>query len=274
MMFGEMLKNVRKLHPIVHNITNYVTVNDCANIVLACGASPIMADDFEEVCEITAICNTLNINIGTLNSRTIKSMLAAGKKSRQLGHPVVLDPVGAGASELRTKTAVQIVDEVRPDVIKGNISEIKTIAAGQGSTAGVDASEADAVNENNIDSVITFVKSFAGRTGSVIAVTGAVDIVADSERAYVIRNGHEMMSKVTGTGCMLSAMTSAYIAANPGNTLIAAAASVCAMGLCGELAYERLSEREGNSTYRNYIIDEINNLTPGILEEGAKYEIK
>ena len=112
-MFGEMLKNVRASCPLIHNITNYVTVNDCANVVLACGASPIMADDREEVAEISSLCAGLNLNIGTLNSRTIDSMLLAGKRANELGHPVVLDPVGAGASKLRTETALRLLNEVR-----------------------------------------------------------------------------------------------------------------------------------------------------------------
>ncbi|MBQ8297133.1 MAG: hydroxyethylthiazole kinase [Ruminococcus sp.] len=273
-MLGKMLENVKNNHPLIHNITNYVTVNDCANIVLACGASPIMSDDIGEVCEITSICSGLNINIGTLNSNTIPSMKAAGKKANELGHPVLLDPVGAGASSLRTNTACALLDEIRFSVIRGNISEIKTLAGASAKTSGVDADESDAVNENSLESTVNLAKKLSSRTGAVIAITGAVDIIADSEKAYIIRNGNPMMSRITGTGCMLSAMTAAYIAANQDNMLEAAAAAVCAMGLCGELAFERLSERDGNSSYRNYIIDEIYNLTPEKLEKGAKYEIK
>ena len=138
-MFAEQFANVRAKSPLVHNITNYVTVNDCANMVLACGASPIMADDAAEVEDITTICGGLNINIGTLNSRTIESMLKAGKKANALGHPVVLDPVGAGASALRTETAYRLLDEVRFTVIRGSISEVKTLASGAGTTKGADA---------------------------------------------------------------------------------------------------------------------------------------
>lgn len=133
-MLGKMLENVRAKRPLVHNITNYVTVNDCANILLACGGSPIMADDVNEVEEITAVCGGLNINIGTLNSHTIEAMLVAGKKANELGHPVLLDPVGAGASKLRTETALRIIRETKLAVVRGNISEIKTLAAGSGTT--------------------------------------------------------------------------------------------------------------------------------------------
>ena len=157
-MFAEQFANVRAKSPLIHNITNYVTVNDCANMVLACGASPIMADDAAEVEDITTICGGLNINIGTLNSRTIESMLKAGKKANALGHPVVLDPVGAGASALRTGTAYRLLDEVRFTVIRGNISEVKTLASGAGTTKGVDADVADRVTEENLDGAVAFAK--------------------------------------------------------------------------------------------------------------------
>ena len=273
-MFKEMLDHVRETHPLIHNITNYVTVNDCANILLACGGSPIMADDPEEVEEITSICSGLNLNIGTLNSRTIPSMLLAGKRANELGHPVVLDPVGAGASSLRTKTALELLEKIRFTVIRGNISEIRTLAAGNGTTRGVDADLADAVTEENFSQAVEFAKEFSRKTGAVIAITGAIDIVADSQTAYCIYNGHPMMSSITGTGCQLSAMTAAYVAANSETPLTAAAAAVCAMGVCGEKAYARLTEEDGNATYRNYIIDAIYRLDGESLEKRALYEIR
>ena len=273
-MFKIIYENVRKGCPLIHNITNYVTVNDCANIVLACGASPIMADDKDEVAEITTICSGLNINIGTLNSRTIDSMLIAGKKANELGHPVVLDPVGAGASKLRTDTAMKLLEEVKFTVIRGNISEIKTLASGNGSTKGVDADVADKVTEENLDEVVAFAKAFARKTGAVIAITGAIDIVADAKKAYCIYNGEPMMSSITGTGCQLSAMTAVFVTADMENPLEATATAVSAMGLAGEIAYKRLSEADGNSTYRNYIIDAIYRMIPEELEKGAKYEVR
>ncbi len=272
--FGTILKRVRELCPLIHNITNYVTVNDCANILLACGGSPIMADDIAEAEEITSICGGLNINIGTLNYNTVKSMKAAGKRANALGHPVLLDPVGAGASELRTQTARELIDEIDFAVIRGNVSEIKTLALGKGSTKGVDADIADKVTEETLDSAVSFAKRFAEETGAVIAVTGAIDIVADKDRAFCIRNGHPMMSSITGTGCQLSAMTAAFITAAPHHMLEAAAAATIAMGLCGEKAFERLSALDGNASYRNYIIDAVYRLTPEELERGANYEMR
>lgn len=273
-MLKEIFEQVRQRHPLIHNITNYVTVNDCANMLLACGASPIMADDPDDAVEITAICGGLNINIGTLNQRTIPAMLAAGKRANELNHSVVLDPVGAGASRLRTDTALQLMREIKFTVIRGNISEIKTLASGSGTTKGVDADAADKVAEENLDGAAAFAKEFARRAGAVIAITGAIDIVADGERAFCIRNGHSMMSDITGTGCQLSALTAAFVTANPDRHLEAAAAAVCAMGLCGELAYRRLTELDGNSSYRNYIIDAMYRLAPAALEEGARYEVR
>ncbi len=273
-MLGLYLENVRKKSPLVHNITNYVTVNDVANVLLACGGSPIMADEPDDAVEITAICNGLNINIGTLNSRTIESMFKAGKKAQELGHVILLDPVGAGASTLRTTTALNLMKEIKFDVIRGNASEIKTLVLGSGTTHGVDADMADAVNDNNLDFMIKFVKDFSKTSGAVIALTGAIDLVADSERCFVIRNGRPEMGKITGTGCQLSGMMTAFVVANPDKKLEAAAASVCAMGLAGEIGFNNLKSDEGNSTYRNKIIDAIYNMTGKILDDGAKYEIR
>lgn len=270
-MISQMLINVREKTPLVHNITNYVTVNDCANALLAIGGSPIMSDDIEDVKDITAICNGLNINIGTLNAHTIPSMFKAGEAANKLGNPILLDPVGAGASKLRSETAVKLAEKLKLSVIKGNISEIKSLALGMNNTKGVDADAADKVTEENIDSIIEFARVFAIKSGAVIVITGAIDIVVDKEKAYAVRNGDAMMSKITGTGCMLSAVMTAFAAANPENLTEACLAAVCSMGLCGERAYDKLDGR-GNATYRTLIIDELYNLTPEVLERGAKYE--
>lgn len=273
-MVKKCLENVKKNVPLVHNITNYVTVNDVANVILACGGSPIMSDDEGDVADITSICGGLNINIGTLNKNTIPSMYLAGKRANELGHVVLLDPVGAGASKLRTDTAVGLMKEVKFDVIRGNISEIKTLAYGSGSTKGVDADVADAVTEDTLNNAVAFVKKLAAETKTIIAVTGAIDLVSDSEKCYVIRNGRPEMGKITGTGCQLSGMMTAYVTANPDSKLEAAAAAVMVMGLAGEIGYSHLKPYEGNSTYRNRIIDAVYNMDGDTLKNGAKYEIK
>ena len=253
-MFSTCLNQVRQSAPLVHNITNYVTVNDVANALLACGGSPIMADDPQDVEDITSICGGLNINIGTLNSRTVESMLLAGKKAQELGHALLLDPVGAGASRMRTETALKLMDTLNFNVM--------------------DADAADAVTEENLDTVVGFVKDFAKKAGSIIAITGAIDLVSDGEKCYVIRNGRPEMSRITGTGCQLSGVLTAYLVANPDNQLEAAAAAVASMGLAGEIGWSNMQEGDGNSTYRNRIIDALYNMTGDLLERGAKYEIR
>ena len=196
------MDNVRKNVPLVHNITNYVTVNDVANILLACGGSPIMSDEPEDVEDITSVCGGLNINIGTLHQSSIEGMLLAGKKANELGHPVLLDPVGAGASRLRTDTALRIMKEIKLTVIRGNISEIKTLAYGSGTTKGVDADVADAVTEETLNDAIAFVKNFARKTSCIIAVTGAIDLVSDGEiyrdRVSAIRNDDGLCDSKSG----------------------------------------------------------------------------
>lgn len=273
-MMKEYLDRVREIVPLVHNITNYVTVNDVANILLACGGSPIMSDEAEDVEDITSICGGLNINIGTLHKTSIEGMFRAGKRANELGHPILLDPVGAGASTLRTNTAISLMRELKPNVIRGNISEIRTLAVGSGTTRGVDADQADAVTEENLEEQIRFVKSFAATCGAVVAVTGAIDLVADKERCFVIRNGRPEMGKITGTGCQLSGMMTAFLVANPGRDLEAAAAAVCTMGLAGEIGWNFMQQGDGNSTYRNRIIDAVYNMTGNDLEKGARYELR
>lgn len=274
-MFEDILNNIKAQPPLVHCITNYVTVNDCANILLACGASPIMADDENEVEEITGICQGLDINIGTLNKRTIVSMLKAAKKANVLNHPVVLDPVGAGASSLRTDTTFKLLEEVKFSVIRGNISEIKTVATGAGTTQGVDADVNDNVTEQNLKEAVEFAKQLSKKVSSVIVITGAIDIVADSKKAYIVRNGHPQMSKVTGTGCMLTSLITAFCASNPDRLLDAAAAAVAIMGLSGELAYEKMIiNKGGNASYRTYLIDEVDKMDYKSLSGGIKIEIR
>ncbi len=272
-MLKKCFDNVRNQAPLIHNITNYVTINDVANILLACGASPIMADEAVEAEEITSICSGLNINIGKLNHQMIPSMLLAGRKANELGHAVLLDPVGAGASRLRLDTAVFLMNEIHFSAIRGNISEIKTLMRGSGTSKGVDADAADAVTGDALSNLIVSLKKFSQETGSIIAVTGNVDLVCDSRTCYVIHNGRPEMGRITGTGCQLSGLMTAFLAANPGNELEAAAAAVCAMGLAGEIGWSRMLPGDGNATYRNRIIDAIYNMTGAILEKGAVYNI-
>ena len=196
---------LRNKKPLVHYITNYVTVNDVANAVLAVGGSPIMADDINEAAEISAVSSALLINIGTLNERTVESMIQAGQSANKCGVPVIFDPVGAGASGFRNNTVDKILTEVNISVIKGNLSEILYIAGIKSSTKGVDASPAD--RNNNIAQVA---KEVANKYKCVVAVTGATDIVTDGTLLAEINNGVKELSLVTGTGCMTGGLIGAF----------------------------------------------------------------
>ena len=266
------LDNVRATTPLVHNITNYVTVNDCANALLAIGASPIMSDEPNDVGDIASICGGLTLNIGTLNLRSVEGMFVAGETASKLGHPSVLDPVGAGASELRTRTAGDLLDKLSVSVIRGNMSEVKALAGGAATTRGVDVCPDDAVTEDNLAASVAFARDFAAKTGAVVAITGAIDIVADAERAYAIRNGSPLMGRITGAGCMLSCLCTAYAVANPTASLDAVVAAVAGMGLAGQIAQGRMSGYDGNGSFRTYLLDALYNLDGDALEQGAHVE--
>lgn len=268
---GYALERLREKRPLIHAITNVVTINDVANLLLACGARPIMANAPEEVEEITALADGLVLNLGTPNLQTISSMFLSGEKANALGIPVVLDPVGVGASRLRRETAARLLQEVRFSVIRGNISEIRALAEGSG-CPGVDADAAQQVTEENLTEALDFAGRFARHTGAVVAVSGALDLVCDGNSARVIRNGRQEMSLVTGTGCQLSALVGAFAAANRVGTLDAAAAAVAMMGLAGELGWERMAPGDGNASYRSRIIDAVCTMTPQVLEKGARIE--
>lgn len=260
----ELLEKVRENVPLIHNITNYVTVNDVANAVLAIGASPIMADDIGEAADITAISSALVLNMGTLNARTIQSMKAAGRRANEQGTPVVFDPVGAGASALRNKTAREITGEVKLSIIRGNLSELSYLAGLGASTKGVDSSGADEKND-----AVSVAKAVANKFGCTAALTGKTDVITDGARVIKIENGHALLSKVTGTGCMTSALTGSFAGAAGGDSFTAAAAGVCAMGIAGELAFERAGTY-GTGSFHIAVIDALSKLDARLIEKRAK----
>jgi len=288
-MLKKTLENVKEKKPIIHSITNYVTANDVANMILACGASPIMSDDPEEAKDISLISNALNLNIGTLNRASIHTMILSGQKANQLDHPIILDPVGVGASALRTDTVMGLIRGLKISVIKGNMSEIKALAASyrnsqvfseynnsaahNNPSRGVDARTIDLVTEENINEAIEFVKWFAAESNTITIITGPIDLVSDGLKCCVIRNGNPLMEKVTGCGCQLSGLVAAFYAANRDNCLMACAAAVCAMGLAGEIAFNNMLPGEGNATYCCRIIDAIFCMDGTELEDGANIEI-
>ena len=262
------LDAVRGATPLVHCITNYVTVNDCANALLAVGASPVMADDAGEIEDIVGISNALVINIGTLNERTIRSMVMAGKAANRRGIPVVLDPVGAGASGLRTETARSLVETIRFAVIRGNASEIRTLLAGTGATRGVDA-QAEHSAEGALGQTIDVAVQLAVKTESVVVVTGATDVVTDGKAIFAIGNGHVLMSRITGSGCMLSAITGAFAATGGERLVESIAAGVSYMGLAGEYA-ARDAEALGTGSFRTKLVDHLSILDRARFEQGMR----
>lgn len=274
-MFAEIITKVRQKTPLVHCITNYVTVTDCANILLAGGGSPIMSDEIDDVADITRICNSLVINIGTLNKNSVAAMLVAGATANEIGHPVILDPVGVGASGYRNECVKELLSKVKFTIIRGNISEIKALAIGEGKTSGVDANVNDAITAENLDSYVDFAKKLSAETGAIIAISGQYDIVADAEKAFVITNGVEEMTKITGSGCMLTTIIGAYCGVDADHPLEAAVAATCAMGICGEAAKEQMDcEKSGMGSFRTYLIDRMSSLTAADIEAGCKYEIR
>ena len=269
----KIFENIQKISPVVHNISNIVTANDCANMTLACGGSPTMAEHPDEVEDITSACNGFVINMGGMSESAVEAMIRGGIRNNEIGHPVVLDPVGAGAAKKRNEVLFKLLDSIKFSVIRGNISEIKVIATGQSGAKGVDADESDEVTAKNIDNVIAFAKDLSKKTGAVIAISGETDIIADSKKAYVIKNGCAMMSRVTGTGCMLSSAVGVFCAANKDNILDACAVAFAAYGYAGELAYKKTFEKgEGTGSFRVYLMDYMSNMNYETFKEGAKIE--
>ena len=260
-MHRNLLSDIRRLRPIVHCITNHVTANDCANILLACGASPVMADAPEEAAEITAGAQALVLNLGTPSANSIEAMLKAGSMANQKGIPVLLDPVGAGASAFRRDAVRRLLSAVRLTAVRGNLAEIRCLSEVNGYAAGVD-SDAD-----NPEDALRYANLLAKRLGTVITVSGGEDIVTDGKTVFRIANGSPVMRQITGAGCMLSALAGAFLAADASAEGMAYA--VCAMGIAGELAAARMTETDGNASCRNYLIDAVYNMTDSKI---AAYE--
>lgn len=270
MEFYEILSAVRAKRPLIQCITNFVTVNDCANILLAAGASPTMAQDIREVEEAVSGVDGLVCNLGAID--LVDSMLLAGKRANTLGIPVVLDPVAAGGTTLRRELSARLLREVRFAAIRGNASEIRALAGQESRGSGVDTAAVDAITEETLPQSAEMVRALAERTGAVIAVSGAVDMVSDGTRVVLLRNGCATMTRVTGTGCMLTTLIGAFCAATPDAPLEAVCAAMTAMGICGEIAEEkRLRNHTGSATFRVDLIDALFNLTESQMKERSRY---
>ena len=262
----ENFVQVRQKQPLVHHLTNYVTVNDCANVVLAIGGSPVMADDPAEAAAMAALASAVVINIGTLNSRTVEAMLLAGKAANERNIPVIIDPVGAGATPLPSATMRRLLNEIKPAVIRGNISEIKILAGENVAIKGVDAAAEAGGSE-------LVAQNLANSLGCVIAVTGKTDVVSDGKQLCLIDNGHPMLARITGTGCMATSLIGTYCGAGD-DYFTAAVAGIMTMGLAGELAFRSLAGNEGTGTFRVRLIDCISRLTAAQLIEGGKLQYR
>ena len=260
MNVGDSLARLRDTKPLVHQITNYVVMNETANATLALGALPVMAHAQEEVAEMVQLAGALVLNIGTLSPHWVDAMLIAGKAASERGVPVVLDPVGAGATSYRTDTAKRILDEVDVTVLRGNAGEVATLVGVDAEVRGVESIDAggDAAG---------LARTAASRLGVVASVTGAVDHVSDGERSLAIANGHPLMAAITGTGCMSSALTGCFLAVGREAPLDAAAEALVAFGVAGE---DAARDANGPGSFHVALYDALAALDPQTIGERAK----
>jgi hydroxyethylthiazole kinase len=258
---GSDLAAIRERKPLVHQITNFVVMNETANATLAVGALPVMAHALQEVEEMARAASALVLNIGTLSDEWVEAMLVAGKAANRAGVPIVLDPVGAGATAYRTETAETLVRELSPAVVRGNAAEIATLGGQQAEIRGVEAVGAAAGPE--------LAQQAARALGCVAAVTGAVDHVSDGNRTLAIANGHELMATVTGTGCMATAITGCFLGVRGDQPFEAAAEALVAFGVAGEDAAKVAS---GPGSFHVALYDALYDLDPGTIDSRAQVQ--
>ena len=290
------VRSAADTRPLIHCITNFVTVNDVANIILAAGGSPTMSRHPAEVAEITSGCSALVLNMGTIHD--VEAMLLAGRRANELGHPVILDPVGAGASGFRRDTLKRLLSEVRFTAVRGNATEIRYLCDGSGlEKGGVDAAVSDRITVENAGRWASMAGRLAERLGAVISISGAIDIAADGTRAYMFPGGSPLMSRITGSGCMLTALMGTLLggryeeerraseggisraeggispAGGRPSALDFIAAAQAEMNAAGEIAEEKTrSAGGGTMTFRMHLIDAVSLMTGETLDEYAKVE--
>ena len=253
------LKNIKEKTPLVYHLTNTVTINDCANITLAIGGSPLMSFCMEEIEEIIGFSSSVVLNIGTMDKSMETMAVEVGKIANKLKKPIILDPVGVGATKARKNLVNLLLKEVRFTVIKGNTAEIKSLLNLDSLSRGVDSLEKD-------DSGEKLVKLAAEKFNSIVAITGEIDYVGNQELVFKIMNGHKIMGLVTGTGCMISSLIGAYLGGG-NNSLISALGGVVSMGIAGELAEKKFI---GTGSLKVDIIDNISNLAEKIIRKNEK----
>jgi hydroxyethylthiazole kinase len=258
---GADLQAIRERKPLVHQITNYVVMNETANATLALGALPVMAHAPEEVEEMASVASALVLNIGTLSGPWVESMLLAGAAANRAGAPIVLDPVGAGATTFRTATAQRLLGALEIAVVRGNAAEVATLAGRQAEIRGVEA-VGDAAGPE-------LAQAAANALGCVASVTGPVDHVSDGTRVVAVANGHELLATVSGTGCMSTAITGCFLAVRADEPLDAAAEALVAFGVAGE---DAAAVASGPGTFHAALYDALYNLDPETLDSRAKVE--
>ena len=254
------LEQIRGKKPLIHNITNFVVMNFTANVLLSLGASPVMAHAPNEVEEMVGFAGALVLNIGTLTDDWIASMILAGKKASEKKTPVILDPVGAGATKLRTDSAKRIIDEVGPTVIRGNASEILSLRSKDSKTKGVDSI-------HSVEDAADTALILASELGTTLAITGPTDLVTNGDRVIRVQNGHSLMGSVTGTGCSATAAIGAFNSVD-NDPVSATATALAFFGLAGEMAAKKAS---APGSYMVALIDALYEMTPEILREGGKF---
>ena len=254
------LKNIKEKNALTHCITNSVTINDCANAVLAIGGSPFMAEDAEELEEVVTIADVLVINIGKLSKEQINSMNISAEVANKTNTPIVLDPVGVGVTNLRNKTTLDLIENYKITAIRGNISEIKAIAKLVGvidennAAKGVDVNIDDIITEENLSANGAIINELANKLDTTILASGPIDILSDGETTIAIDNGDDMMPLITGSGCMLSSIVGSCIGGS--NPLDGTLVAILAMNIAGEKARAKVEERgEGTGSFRAYLID-------------------
>jgi hydroxyethylthiazole kinase len=260
---AENLKKLKDNKPLIHNITNFVVMNFTANALLACGASPVMAHAQEEVEEMASFAGALVLNIGTLTPYWIDSMLKAGRRANEAKVPIILDPVGSGATKLRTDSAKRLIDELAIAVVRGNASEVLSLAQEDSRTKGVDSI-------HSVDDAAEAAIILAKELKTTLAITGAVDLVTDGKVIYRISNGHELMRYVTGTGCTATVIMGAFLAIDS-NPAEAATTALAYFGLAGEIA---ATHAEAPGSFQIALLDALYSIDKKQLEDGAKIQIQ
>jgi hydroxyethylthiazole kinase len=257
---GASLRLIRERRPLVHQITNFVVMNETANATLAIGALPVMAHAPEEVAEMATVAGALVLNIGTLTREWVDSMILAGHAANAAGVPVVLDPVGAGATALRTQSAQRILDEVAIAIVRGNAAEVATLAGRSADIRGVES-------VGGADDIDELAAAAARALGCTVAVTGPIDAVSDGRSILRVANGHPLLATVTGTGCIASALTGCFAAVNAGRPLEAAAEALVALGVAGEDAAQN---SRGPGSFHVALYDALHGLSPDTIDERAR----